>query len=115
MQPLSYNPPPFPSIFLPSRTEADGIRLEARPLLLDTALKVLLLELAVAVEGAVAVVQAQAGTAAANEVVSESVVKSKVDSARVASAVGNEGVGALGLAADPGNYSIVSKSDIEKM
>lgn len=27
----------------------------------------------------------------------------------------NEDVGALGLAANPGNYSILSKSDIEKM
>lgn len=114
MQPWSYNPP-SPPIILPSCTEAGGTRSEARPLLLDTALKVLLAKLAVAVERAVAVVQAQAGTAAANELEGDSVVKSEVDSARIGAVASNEDVGALGLAADPGNCLIVSKSDIEKM
>lgn len=98
-----------------SRVEDGGIRLEARPLLLDTALEVLLAKLAVAVERAVAVVQAQAGTTASNEPEGESVVEGEVDSAGVGVVASNEDVGALGLAADPGNYSIVSKPVVGKM
>lgn len=44
--------------------------------------------------------------------VGETIVEGEVDSARVGTVASNEDVSALGLAANPGNYPMISESDI---